>query len=32
MNEREYERLLEVLRDINHNIEKVAHQIEKLRG
>jgi hypothetical protein len=31
MNEREFEHLIETLRDINRNIEKVADQIEKLR-
>ncbi len=35
MNEREYEHVIDTLRDINRNIEhgfeKVAHQIEKLK-
>lgn len=31
MDNREFDRLIEVLRDINRNIEKVAERIEKLR-
>ena len=31
MDDREFDRLLEVLRDINRNIEKVANRIEKLK-
>ena len=31
VNDVEFEKMLDVLKDINHNIEKVADRIEKLR-
>ena len=31
MDDREFDKLIEVLRDINRNIEKVSNNIDKLR-